>query len=169
MFVRCAYSGIVFLMMIKNNFSWLATFQWLAVIAFADPAEIVVDSPLDFQVIQRTAAGSVVDVRGVLPVAADLVEGRLGDAAWQKLVVSGDGRLDFEGSITSPAGGWYRLELRARLGEEIVAEANVAHVGVGEVFVIAGQSNSANHGGEKQRVALGRALHEPARPTARAR
>ncbi|MEZ5303180.1 MAG: sialate O-acetylesterase [Verrucomicrobiales bacterium] len=31
-----------------------------------------------------------------------------------------------------------------------VAAASVAHVGIGEVFVIAGQSNSANHGEEKQ-------------------
>jgi len=31
-----------------------------------------------------------------------------------------------------------------------VAEASVERVGVGEVFVVAGQSNSANHGAEKQ-------------------
>jgi hypothetical protein len=139
-------------MMTRRNLSWLTIFQSMVVIAFAEPALIVVDSPLDYQVIQRRVAGSVVEVRGVLPVAADVVEVRLGDRAWQKLGVRGDGALDFEGSIASPAGGWYRLEVRARSGEEIIAEAVVAHVGVGEIFVIAGQSNSANHGAEKQVV-----------------
>ncbi len=37
----------------------------------------------------------------------------------------------------------------SRAGTEI-ALGSVAHVGIGEVFVIAGQSNSANHGEEKQ-------------------
>jgi hypothetical protein len=36
------------------------------------------------------------------------------------------------------------------------ATAAVDHVGVGEVFVVAGQSNSANHGEERQRTATGR-------------
>jgi hypothetical protein len=33
---------------------------------------------------------------------------------------------------------------------QTLAEGHVAHIGVGEVFVIAGQSNSANHGEERQ-------------------
>ncbi len=34
-------------------------------------------------------------------------------------------------------------------GEEVLAVSEVEHVGIGEVFVIAGQSNSANYGEEK--------------------
>ena len=41
--------------------------------------------------------------------------------------------------------------MRVSRGGQEVARGSVAHVGVGEVFVIAGQSNSANHGEEKQR------------------
>lgn len=37
-----------------------------------------------------------------------------------------------------------------------MAEARVEHVGVGEVFVVAGQSNSANHGEERQSPRTGR-------------
>jgi len=40
--------------------------------------------------------------------------------------------------------------VRAVSGTDLLAESSVPHVGVGEVFVIAGQSNSANHGAEKQ-------------------
>jgi hypothetical protein len=43
-----------------------------------------------------------------------------------------------------PAGGWYKLEIRALLGNKTVYSKTVERVGVGEVFVTAGQSNSTN-------------------------
>ena len=42
------------------------------------------------------------------------------------------------------SGGWYQLELQALNQGVVVDTASVAHFGVGEVFVIAGQSNAAN-------------------------
>jgi hypothetical protein len=48
-----------------------------------------------------------------------------------------------------PAGGWYTLGVRATVTGRLVAEVLVERVGVGEVFVVAGQSNAANHGAEK--------------------
>jgi hypothetical protein len=54
-----------------------------------------------------------------------------------------------------PAGGWYRLEVRAlRAGVEVSATV-VEHVGVGEVFIVAGQSNAANYGQERQTTRTG--------------
>ncbi len=41
------------------------------------------------------------------------------------------------------AGGWSRLEFRALRGKETLAVADVKPIGVGEVFVIAGQSYAA--------------------------
>ncbi len=68
---------------------------------------------------------------------------------WQPLPF--DARVAaFRGELTVPAGGWYRVVLRARRGDVEVANLVVEHVGVGEVFVIAGQSNSANYGEETQ-------------------
>jgi hypothetical protein len=43
-------------------------------------------------------------------------------------------------------GGWFRIEVRGLDGDRAVSTASVARIGVGEVFVTAGQSNSANHG-----------------------
>src|SRR6185295_1927041 len=40
-------------------------------------------------------------------------------------------------------------------GTKVLAESAIEQVGVGEVFVIAGQSNSANHGAEKQNTRTG--------------
>ncbi len=111
------------------------------------------DSPRDYQVVQNSKAGfAEVRVSGRLEKPARLVEARIGAGDWQK--ISG-GSLKFDGEILMWAGDWQRVEVRARNGDEVTETATVRHVGVGEVFVIAGQSNSANHGGEKQKVKSG--------------
>lgn len=46
----------------------------------------------------------------------------------------------FSGSVTV-RGGWYRLKIRGLQGEQYIEGEGVERVGVGEVFVIAGQSN----------------------------
>ena len=51
---------------------------------------------------------------------------------------------DFSGSLTVTA-GWYAIEVRAWNGGAMVAAASVEQVGVGEVFVTAGQSNAGNY------------------------
>ncbi|MEO8498977.1 MAG: sialate O-acetylesterase, partial [Planctomycetota bacterium] len=51
------------------------------------------------------------------------------------------------------AGGWYRLELRCRAGDDIRAAAAVEPIGVGEVFVVAGQSYATNCNDERLTVA----------------
>lgn len=115
---------------------------------------IQLESPQEYQVIQRNAKNTGrLRVGGRLGAKVDLLEYRLGTgsqpAEWRKL----EARLEegrFEGTIEAPAGGWYRLEVRATNSGKTVGWATVERVGVGEVFVVAGQSNSANHGEEKQ-------------------
>ncbi|MBN2294430.1 MAG: hypothetical protein JXM70_18520, partial [Pirellulales bacterium] len=43
-------------------------------------------------------------------------------------------------------GGWYDIEVRALDGQTVVGNDTIERVGVGEVFITAGQSNSANSG-----------------------
>lgn len=103
-------------------------------------------TPLERQVIQRRTA-----TEGTIPVvveggvsAGTIVEARVAaspEEAWHPLERDG-GR--FVGAIPAPAGGWYRLLVRRAGAPELAAA--VERVGVGEVFVVAGQSNSANHG-----------------------
>ena len=118
---------------------------------------LMLDSPLDFQVVQRNAKNfGVLRVSGKLGAAArqaDTLEYRLGGdgnrGEWRKLDVTIKD-VSFESLINAPAGGWYRLELRATAAGKALAQARVERVGVGEVFVVAGQSNSANYGAERQ-------------------
>lgn len=56
------------------------------------------------------------------------------------------------GSVHIPAGGWYRLEIRQRVANETKAMSHVEPIGVGEVFVIAGQSYADGANDELQKV-----------------
>lgn len=51
-----------------------------------------------------------------------------------------------------PAGGWYRLEVRAVKGDQTIATATVEPFGVGEVFIVAGQSYAEGANDELLRV-----------------
>lgn len=120
-------------------------------------------SPLDFQVFQRQRPdrGTVV-VRGQVPTDTRRIEIRVlrslaGDGeelALRRIRVK-PGNPAFDTSLRLPAGGWYRCEVRAFTSDSDSPSATVIvdHVGVGEVFVVAGQSNSANHGSERQEPA----------------
>lgn len=138
-----------------------AAFFSLALFAATAPAwavEMILTSPLDHQVVQRSSPG-----KGWLRIEGELseevkasevsVEARQVNAQrelpWQRVGGSLAGRK-FMGTLEAIAGGWWRLEVRVMSAGKELAKGSVAQVGVGEVFVIAGQSNSANHGEEKQ-------------------
>ena len=129
--------------------------------AHAGP-NISMTSPLDYQVIQRSSKKKgTLKIRGELNgvtaqslrVEARLtVDGKPGK--WRRLSVD-QKRRSFEAQWNAPAGGWHRLEVRLLSGAGVVAESVIEHIGVGEVFVVAGQSNAANHGEEKQKTKTG--------------
>lgn len=126
----------------------------LAAIISAEPIPLQIDAPLDHQVVQRSDAHLTdLAIRGRLTVPAEVVEVRLNQGPWQEFPTVDE--LSFNVTLKAPAGGWHELTARVRRDEEILAQGRVEHVGVGEVFVIAGQSNSANHGEEKQKIRSG--------------
>lgn len=121
------------------------------------------NSPKEFQVFQRIRSDyGYVWVQGELSEAPQVpvtIEGRLvGDgttALWMKLASLAPTETRFTGRLGTAPGGGFRLQLRLRHGEEVLAKGTVERVAVGEVFVIAGQSNAANHGQEKLRTRTG--------------
>jgi hypothetical protein len=127
---------------------------------------IVLRSPVEHQIFQRADAkegellleGDLVYSKGN-PQRPQKLEGRVvGEGTtspWQPVVFSPHVAA-FRGVLKAPAGGWYRVEVRATEGARVGAEKAVEHVGVGEVFVVAGQSNSANWGEEKLGTTSGR-------------
>jgi serine/threonine protein kinase len=121
------------------------------------------DIPKDYQVFQRRSRMTgAVTIRGRVEVDAGRVEARVTGMGpngplpgrWEALTLDPTSR-SFAAEISTPPGGWYSFDIRASEGDKVVTEGTVGHVGVGEVFVIAGQSNSTNCGEEKQKQTSG--------------
>ena len=160
-----------------------ATLVLVGVASFARAetgAKLGLRSPADFQVFQReTRTTGKVLVEGTVEIqnapAKPLrlearLEGQTGGERpneWRALPLDLRVRR-FRAELPAPAGGWHRLIVRLVEETNTLAEVAVEHVGVGEVFVIAGQSNSANHGEERQRprsplvVACAKGIWRPA-------
>lgn len=69
------------------------------------------------------------------------------DTPWEVIdqdIIDGE----FNGTIKAK-NGWYRLEVRAYHNEYLISENSVEDVGIGDIFIAAGQSNSANWGQER--------------------
>ncbi len=58
----------------------------------------------------------------------------------------------FNGTLSNVIGGWYFLEIRGKLNGNVVANTQLSRVGVGEVFIIAGQSNAQGVEGDYAEV-----------------
>jgi hypothetical protein len=121
--------------------------------------ELALAYPANLRVFQRDASATgTVAVGGTLPAGADCVEARAFDAQgsvltdWAALTVSGS---SFSGGLRLKNGGWYRLEVRAVKGGLAGPMHTVDKVGVGELFITAGQSNSTFFGEKPQSAASG--------------
>lgn len=130
--------------------------RFLLALALLQPsawAALQVSQPSDYQVFQR-------DGRGGAPC---VVQGKV-DGPCRSIVVAvagvkAEGRPGADGAfripLRLPAGGWHSLQVEA-VRESAGERVDVAHVGAGEVFVVAGQSNAANYGSERTSTASGR-------------
>ncbi len=116
--------------------------------------------PIENQVFQRSSltdgaifirgAADNVDAKEDLLLEARVLSGT-NAPAWTPLTPKWNDAT-FQAQLPVPAGGWYRVQLRASLADQVIALHEVAQVGVGDVYVVAGQSNSANYGEERQTV-----------------
>jgi eukaryotic-like serine/threonine-protein kinase len=124
--------------------------------------DLVIDQPKDYQVFQRQSRTlGKVAVRGRVGVTASRVEARISgngpkgplEGRWESVKL--DAARTFSIDLKAPAGGWYAVDVRALDDDQSVASTTVGHVGIGEVFVIAGQSNSTNCGEERLKQTSG--------------
>lgn len=114
-----------------------------------------VTSPVSRQVVQRKGSLTPVAVSGVA-AGADQVSARLVARAgypgsttpWTSLRLKSGG--SYSGAIPNVRGGWYDLQVRALKSGQPLSNTTVPRIGVGEVFIITGQSNSANWGESPQ-------------------
>lgn len=116
-------------------------------------AQMEIAFPVERTVFQRDNNNTgFVHIHGLVSGMVDRVEARLtnrvsgqGNSTDWELIDSEIEGNSFVGKIEG-TGGWYRLELRALRDGEVVDQNSIERVGIGEVFVIAGQSNAQGDG-----------------------
>ena len=125
--------------------------------------EMRVYSPRDYQVFQRqTRTQGGISIEGDVKPGFDRFQVRITGSSvtgplpgtWADVPAT-RATHSFHGTIQTPAGGWYQVEFRALNNGRKVAAASLAHVGVGEVFVTCGQSNSTDCGPWRTRTQTG--------------
>jgi serine/threonine protein kinase len=126
--------------------------------------ELELAAPLEYQVCQRySRSRGQLPLRGKVRPECDKVrvrvtgqspDGPLPDG-WKNVPFDNKANRTFDTLLPEPAGGWYKVEVQALKGDKVVAETTVDRVGVGEVFVIAGQSNATNCGEEQLKTQTG--------------
>ncbi|SOD89908.1 sialate O-acetylesterase [Spirosoma fluviale] len=129
-------------------------FRWIGVIVlqfFSGLAfsQLTITSPVPRMVFQRNLANEAnVAITGISSSSAVTIEARFVPMAvgqgnvtnWTPLKFLPQSTA-FYGQVTVSA-GWYRLDVRSRSGTTILNQTQINRVGVGEVFIIAGQSNA---------------------------
>ncbi|MDF2922968.1 MAG: hypothetical protein K0R57_1882 [Paenibacillaceae bacterium] len=122
--------------------------------------------PASYTVFQRNEEGwGMIGIDGYAKTEeADRVEARVvvmngGDAGWKGMSVDwtpiafaapdDSEYLFFRDRLTVREGGWYRLEVRGWKGSDEIFRTAVDKVGVGDIFLVGGQSNSGNSGGTR--------------------
>lgn len=127
---------------------WCIFFLLAAFSSFSQSVEITF--PTDRMVLQRNNFNAAtIYVAGNFTGLTDRIEVKLtpinGGAAtnWATLQNSPTGGI-FRGTLVV-FGGWYKLEVRQILDEKVTATSSLGKFGVGEVFIIAGQSNAQGY------------------------
>ncbi len=121
---------------------------FLLVLPIVTRAQVQVSFPTSRAVLQRnTSNQATIRVTGIYTTAVSRIEARLvardgqGTSTDWRTIQDNPAGGTYAGDVTGQ-GGWYNLEVRGINGDQQVGNVtSVERVGIGEVFVIAGQSN----------------------------
>lgn len=111
-------------------------------------AQVQVNFPVSRAVFQRnTGNNATIRITGIYTASVNRIEAKVTardgqgtSTNWQVIQANPQGGT-FTGDMVVQ-GGWYNLEVRGMNGDQQVGNHTVERVGVGEVFVVAGQSNA---------------------------
>ncbi|MCK5828940.1 MAG: discoidin domain-containing protein [Methylococcales bacterium] len=130
---------------------------------FKNDATLTISSPLSPSIYQRRPYSASIPIKGKA-FGASSIQARLtvitgsngSNIPWTTIDNTiNDG--SFSGKLTAE-NGWYHLDVRALSDSQVISQKSLSDIGVGDIFIIAGQSNSANYGGSRQTVSDPRVL-----------
>jgi hypothetical protein len=124
-------------------------------------SQITINLPLSRSVFQRDNNNtSAIHVSGVYQDTLEKIEARLvpikegqGTATDWVVLVDKPQFGSFVGSIKG-TGGWYQLQVRGWKNGAVVTQPTIDKVGIGEVFLIAGQSNAEGKRGFGEKASI---------------
>jgi hypothetical protein len=122
-------------------------------------AQLMITFPMNRAVFQRNnSGGGVIPIAGTFQTRVDRIDARLvaikGGYTVDWIPISVNPNFgSFSGGIYA-IGGWYRLEVRAIYNNNVISTVFIEKVGLGEVFLIAGQSNAQGYEGRGNPPAL---------------
>lgn len=115
-------------------------------------AQVSITFPVNRAIFQRNASNTgVIPIGGTFQARVEKIEARLipingGNLVdWTAIAVNPNYGT-FIGGIYAQA-GWYKLEIRASFGGNIIGTSSIEKVGIGEVFIVSGQSNAQGYEG----------------------
>jgi hypothetical protein len=99
-----------------------------------------------YQVIQRDASGTAdILVRGIYTGTPANIEARWNESAtWTTMILDANGTGTFSGTLVAQSQGQGLLEVRFSNDTFIIN--SIANVGIGDIYIIAGQSNASGRG-----------------------
>jgi hypothetical protein len=131
----------------KNNHP-IFIFVYLLLLANPLFAQVKVTMPVERSVFQRVNSVASIQIGGNILVDNAILEARMlpiqgGQVVDWQSINANISKGTFVGELANVFAGWYKLEVRAVVnGIQLGNVSSVAKVGVGEVFIIAGQSNA---------------------------
>ena len=110
-------------------------------------AQVEIITPESYEIIQRSGTTADIDVTGTYVGTPTAIEARFNGGAWATIDATPTGGT-FSGTLSSQAEGQGPLEVR--FTNDAGAIDTAQYVGIGDVFVIAGQSNASGRGDNNQ-------------------
>ncbi len=127
----------------------------LLLFQYVSLGQVEVTLPVERMVLQRDKNNKAdIHIGGNVSSSFDKIEARLVtldkggkpvipaiESTWTAIVTNQNSGT-FLGKLENQPAGWYHLEVRAIRGDSLIGEVSTVKMGIGEVFLIAGQSNA---------------------------
>ncbi len=113
-----------------------------------NPNSITITTPVAYQVFQRNANNHAnITITGTYSGTLTAIEASWNGGSYTTIVASPAGGV-FSGTLSNQTAGQGMLAVR--FTNDTAASSSKSYVGIGDIFVIAGQSNASGRGGNNQ-------------------